>query len=98
VDSDALSALAQVNVLESEVVFSDVRVIFADGSASRSDEASTMGCGGQDQVFGQHPAESGTDIAPNAMGSDSNEGGDGNAPEQSANGVRANGAGAVELK
>ena len=42
-DSDALSALAQVNVLESEVDFSDARVIFTDGVAGRSDEASTMG-------------------------------------------------------
>jgi hypothetical protein len=43
-DSDALSALAQVNVLESEVVLSDARVIFTDGAAGRSDEASTMDC------------------------------------------------------
>ena len=72
-------------MLESGVAFSDVRVIFTDGVAGRSDEASTMGCGGQAQAIGQHPAEtagSGTDIAPNAMGSESNVNGDGNAFEQ----------------
>ena len=83
-DSEALSALAQVNVLEPEVALSDARAIFTDGVAGRSDEASTMGCSGQDQAIGQHPAElvttgSGTEIAPNTMGSESNVGGDGNA-------------------
>ena len=94
-----MSALAQVNVLEPEVALSDARAIFTDGVAGRSDEASTMGCGGQDQAFGQQPAETAgldTEIAPNAMGSESNVGGDGNAFEQPESGVRANGARADE--
>ena len=86
-------------MLEPEVALSDARAIFTDGVAGRSDEASTMGCGGQAQAIGQHPAETAgldTEIAPNAMGSESNVGGDGNAFDQSESGVRANGARADE--
>ena len=93
-DSAALSTLAQVDVLEPEVAFSDARAIFTDGVAGRSDEASTMGCGGQAQ-HGQHPAETAgldTETAPDAIGSENNVGGDGNAFDQSESGVRANGA------
>ena len=53
-----------------------------------------MGCGGQAQ-HGQHPAETAgldTETAPDAIGSENNVGGDGNASDHSESGVRANGA------
>jgi hypothetical protein len=94
------AAAQKVNALESVIVFSDARVILTDGTASQNEEATSMGCGGQAQVIGQHPAETAgscTDIAPNAMGSEINTaGGDGNALEQPASGLRSNGAGAVD--
>jgi hypothetical protein len=50
-ESDELSGIARVNALEYEIVFSDARVILADGTVSQNGEATTMGCGSQAQVF-----------------------------------------------